>query len=146
MTKKVSDITQLTKLVPKTEIIELEGWTEDAPFVCELRRSSLRLAITAGKIPNSLMAAAQRLYEGSTSNAKTTIKDMLNVMEIVVNDALVSPKYGDLKEAGLELTENQMSGIFSYAQRGIKAVQPFLYHPADPDDGDHGEAVEDAAQ
>lgn len=146
MTKKVSDIVQLTKLVPKTEIVELEGWTEDEPFVCELRRSSLRLAITAGKIPNGLMAAAQRLYEGNASNAKTSIKDMLSVMEIVVDDALVSPKYGDLKVAGLELTENQMSAIFSYAQRGIKAVQPFLYQPADRDDGNDGDAMEDAAQ
>ncbi len=146
MAKKVTTIEQLKQMVPKTEIIELEGFTENEPFVCEVRRSALRLAITAGKIPNSLMAAAQRMYEGVSSRANANIKQMLEVMEIVVDDALVAPKLSELKEAGLELTENQMSAIFAYAQRGIKAVQPFLFKPADPDDSDDGDAMEDAAQ
>ena len=143
---KVTPIAALKKAAQKTDLVTLEGWDDTTPFVCRLRRSSLRMAITAGKIPNGLMGAAQALYEGQDSRAKSTIKDKLAVMEIIVEDALVEPKLADLREAGIELTESQFGAIFSYAQRGIKAVQPFLFRTADPEPGDDGVAVEDAAE
>lgn len=144
--QKITTVASLKKLAQKTEVVILNGWDENTPFVCRLRRSGLRQMITAGKIPNPLMAAAQRLYEGQASRASASIKDMLKVMDIVVDNALVDPKPEELREAGIELTEEQYSAIFTYAQRGIKAVEPFLFQPADPDDGADGAAVEDAAQ
>ena len=144
--KKVLSIANLKKLANKTEILELEGWTEDAPFVCEVRRSTLRLAITAGKIPNALMGAAQALYEGPTSRAKYSFEEGLEVMELIVKDAMVNPKLSELQEAGINLTEQQFAGIFNYSQRGVKGAKPFLFKPADPANGTDSKPVEDAAE
>jgi hypothetical protein len=144
--QKITTLASLKKLAHKTETVALIGLDEDTPFVCRLRRSGLRQMITAGKIPNQLLAAAQRLYEGAGSKATANIKDMLKVMETVVDDALVEPKLIELREAGIELTEPQFGAIFNYAQHGIKAVQPFLFQPADPDAGADGAAVADTAE
>ena len=143
---KTTSISSLKKIAQHTDVITLTGWSDDAPFVCRVKRSSLRLAITAGKIPNPLMAAAQRLYEGQQSKTTASIKDMLKVMELVVDDALVEPKLSEIKEAGLELTEAQFGAIFSYAQNGIKAVQPFLFRPANTQPDADGQDVESTAQ
>ena len=143
---KITAISSLKKIAQHTDVIALRGWDDETPFVCRVRRSSLRVMITAGKIPNPLMAAAQKLYEGQASRATASITDMLRVMERVVEDALVEPKLAEIKEAGLELTEEQFGAIFNYAQSGVKAVEPFLFKPAGDHSGEDGEAVADEAE
>ena len=143
---KVSTIANIKKAATATRILKLEGWDEETPFVCKVRRSSLRIAIISGKIPNALMGAAQALYEGSASKARGTIQEKIRVMHLIIEDALIEPKYSELEEAGITLTENQASAIFNYAQRGIKAATPFLFQPANPDDGEDGVPVEDEAE
>jgi hypothetical protein len=143
---KITAISSLKKIAQHTDVIALRGWDTETPFVCRVRRSSLRVMITAGKIPNPLMAAAQKLYEGQASRATASITDMLRVMERVVEDALVEPKLAEIKEAGLELTEEQFGAIFNYAQSGVKAVEPFLFKPAGDNPGQDGEAVADEAE
>lgn len=143
---KITAISSLKKIAQHTDVIALRGWDAETPFVCRVRRSSLRVMITAGKIPNPLMAAAQKLYEGQSSRATASITDMLRVMERVVEDALVEPKLAEVKEAGLELTEEQFGAIFNYAQSGVKAVEPFLFKPAGDHSGEDGEAVADEAE
>lgn len=123
----LTTITDIKKYADMTETVALEGWEPDKAFVCRLRRSSLRGMITAGKIPNPLMAAAQKLYEGNSSRAVAKLEDMLKVMERVVEDALVEPRLSEIKEAGVELTERQFGAIFTYAQNGVKAIEPFLF-------------------
>lgn len=142
---KITSIAALRRAAEKTEIVALNGW-DGEPFVCRLRRTTLRGMITAGKIPNPLLGAAQKLYEGAGSRANANIRDMLRVMELVVEDALVEPRYCELKDAGIDLTEEQFGAIFAYAQKGVQAIEPFLFRGgSDPVDAG-GHALEDAAQ
>ena len=121
---KVTSIAALSE-IGKGVPVELSGWTEDAPFVARLRRASLSGMIKAGKIDNPLLTAAQRLYEGSRSRACATFEELIKVQRLVVSDALVEPSEAVLKEMGLELTEQQVEQIYTYAIRGAKALEQF---------------------
>lgn len=121
---KVTPIAALSE-IGKGELVELFGWTEGTPFVARLRRASLSGMIRAGKIINPLMAAAQRLYEGPRSRASASFDELIKVQRLVVSEALVEPKEAVLEEAGLELTEQQVEQIYTYALRGAKALEQF---------------------
>lgn len=127
MEKKTLKMTNVASLadIAKGELVELPGWTEDKPFVARLRRASLTGMIKAGKIPNPLVAAAQRLYEGGRSAAKASFEETAKVMRMVVAEALVEPREAVLEEMGLALTEQQADAIYMYALRGPKALEAF---------------------
>lgn len=81
-TKKDTHITNLAALekAANGEIVALPGWTEEQPFVARLKRASLTGMIRAGKIPNPLIAAAQKLYEGlNKSRANATFEETAKV-------------------------------------------------------------------
>ncbi len=147
MAKKNLAATSVAALadIGRGELVELPGWTDDKPFVARLRRASLTGMIKAGRIPNPLIGAAQRLYEGGRSTSKATFEETVKVMRMVVADALVEPKEAVLEEAGLELTEQQVDSIYTYAIRGPKALEAFRmqqeHRNADsPGDAEPGEA------
>lgn len=147
MAKKNLTVTSVSTLaeIGRGEIVELPGWTEDKPFVARLRRASLTGMIRAGKIPNPLIAAAQKLYEGARSASKAAFEDTVNVMREVVSEALMEPREAVLNEAGLELTEQQVAHIYMYAIQGAKALEGFRVqqagrHPDPAGDAQPGEA------
>ena len=93
-TKKDTHITNLAALekAANGEIVALPGWTEEQPFVARLKRASLTGMIRAGKIPNPLIAAAQKLYEGSGKSRATAKLDLGAYLKKagVTRDALAS--------------------------------------------------------
>jgi len=135
---KVTPIINLKKYADTSVVVELPGWEDDVTFCARLRRSSLRLMVTAGKIPNPLMGAAQRLYEGVASRATAKFGDSLEVMRLVVDDALVEPTLAQLTEAGVELTEEQFGLIFLFAQQGAQALETFRRQQRSADDNSDG--------
>lgn len=143
---KVTPVSALKKYADCAEVVELPGWEEGVPFVCKLRRAMLRVLVIAGKIPNPLMAAAQRLYEGNNSKASAKLDETLKTMEIVIRSAMVEPTYDELEEADIVLTEEQMLAIFLYAQSGVNALASFRQKSGDTDAGSDGKAMADAAQ
>jgi hypothetical protein len=46
-------------------------------------------------------------------------------MEVLAENALIEPSYKELKEAGIELTDLQLSAIMAYCQRGVKMLEYF---------------------
>ncbi len=132
----ISALSEIGKGVP----VELSGWTEDKSFVARLRRASLTGMIRAGRIDNPLMAAAQRLYEGSQSRASASFEEIIKVQRLVVKDALVEPSEAVLEEAGLELTEQQVEQIYTYAIRGAKALEQFRAFTEGRNADQHGDA------
>jgi len=80
-----------------------------------------------GKIPNSLLNTANSLFmgKGVDSNNEGALKEVLSIVDILCEASFVEPTYSQLKEAGVELTDEQYMAIFNYTQQGIKALQPF---------------------
>lgn len=143
--KKITGITELAACV-NGEVIELPGWTADVPLVARLRRASLTAMITAGKIPNPLIGAAQKLYEGNRSSAKPSFEETAKVLHLVVKDAMLEPTVEQITAAGLTLTEDQVNEIYFYATGGVKGLERFRALSANRQPDRSGDAKPDEAE
>ena len=110
------------------QIVRLPDFAEGQPFVARMRRPSLLVMAKKGKIPNKLLATATDLFNGGNSHNASNdsiLSDTYDVCEAIAEAALVEPTMAEIKEAGLELSDNQLIAIFNYAQRGIEALNNF---------------------
>ena len=121
MDKKVTSIEDIKNLKAKEgEIIELPGFDENTPFTARVKRPSLMELCKNGTIPNPLLGAAQKVFEGTIN--KADIKEYGDVIRKVVEVALVEPRYSEVKDL---LTDDQLVLIFDYTQKGVVALLPF---------------------
>ena len=108
------------------QVVELPGFgdADNTPLRVTLRRVSLLGLAEAGAIPNELMGAVSELYSAgrvSRGSLATTAKTML----LIARQAMVCPTLEELQEAGLALTDEQLSAIYLYSQAGVRALRPF---------------------
>lgn len=129
MEQKILPITPLESLqeYARGAIVQLPSFSEDQPFVARLRRPSMMALAKSGKIPNSLLNTANSLFmgKGMDSNNEGALKEVLSIVDILCDAAFVEPTYPQLKEAGVELTDEQYMAVFNYTQQGVKALEPF---------------------
>lgn len=144
-TAAVTTIDQL-KAAMEPELVELPGFAPDTTVTFRLRRANLRTMAQLGKIPNPLLAAAQKLYEGVVTTAKTNFQDTAKVMNIVVASAMVEPTMEQLTDAGIELTEQQFALIWNYSQMGAEALKAFRAKSRNFKHDQDGQGVEGTAQ
>lgn len=129
MTLKVTDIKALKKIAGG-EVVELPGFSE-TPFVARLRQPSLVGLVASGKLPNHLIGVATALFNNDTDKVEKTLEtqkgiaNLYEIMEIMAENCLMEPTLAEIKEAGLELTDIQLTAIFNYSQRGAKALEQF---------------------
>jgi hypothetical protein len=127
---EVTSLEQL-KVYAGGEVVQLPDFAEGQPFVARLRRPSMMALAKTGKIPNSLLGEAQKLFNGgasamSSGNANTNmLGDMYDICICVVEAAMMEPTYRQVKEAGLELSDDQILAIFSYTQTGVEGLKQF---------------------
>lgn len=112
------------------QLVELPAFAEGQPFVARMRRPSMLALIKSGKISNELLTSANSLFaSGSTSMDDVAdeklLTKMFGVMSTIVNASLLEPSYQEIQEAGIELTDEQILFIFTYSQRGVKALDNF---------------------
>ena len=129
MEQKILPITPLESLqeYARGAVVQLPPFSEDQPFVARLRRPSMMALAKSGKIPNSLLNTANSLFmgKGLDSNNEGALKEVLSIVDILCDAAFVEPTYSQLKEAGVELTDEQYMAVFNYTQQGVKALEPF---------------------
>ena len=124
---KVTSIYDLQKYA-KGQIVRLPDFAEGQPFVARMRRPSLLIMAKSGKIPNRLLSTATNLFNGGNdknANTDSLLSDTYDVCEAIAEAALVEPTLNDIKNSGIELSDNQLIAIFNYAQRGIEALDNF---------------------
>ena len=116
------------KIYAQGQLVELPQFANGQPFVAKLKRPSLLALAKSGKIPNELLTAATGLFETNKGkedfNMESVVK-MYNMLETVCEASFVSPSYQELKEVGVELTDEQMLFVFAYAQRGVETLKNF---------------------
>lgn len=125
-----NDVTTIGQLneYAKGNVVRLPDFSEGQPFIVVLRRPSLLCMMKSGKIPNKLINTASALFEGKSSDISSdtsAMADMLDVMEIIAEASLVQPTMAEIKEAGVQLTDEQLVAIFNYSQSGIEGLQSF---------------------
>ena len=109
------------------QIVKLPDFSEGQPFYARLRRPSMLSLMSNGKIPNSLVITANRLFNGKGMDDRNEnyLSEVLQLLEVICESAFVEPSYKELKEAGVHLTDQQYMAVFNYTQEGVKALEPF---------------------
>lgn len=125
MELKVTNIEDLKKLA-QGEVIQLPQFSQGIPFNARVKRVSLLNLVRKGVVPNKLLSAAEELFYGKQSSKENVdLAQMTNVMYIMAENALVEPSIDELKNVGLELTDEQIVALFNYTQEGISELDSF---------------------
>lgn len=138
---KITSVQQLTEYA-NGQVVRFPMFGEGQPFVARIKRPSMMALAKSGKIPNALLKTANSLFNGDGLNEKneTALKDVFAVMDVICEACFVEPTYQEIKEAGIELTDEQLLFVFNYTQTGVKALQPFRqqseYYKSDSDVGE----------
>lgn len=120
----VTSIEQLTAMAQGEEV-ELPAFAEGQTFIARLRRPSLYALVKAGKIPNSLVASAAKVFGEKEKNNQQNISEFYDMLEAICEASFVEPKYADIKAAGIQLTDEQTTAVFTYSQEGVKGLSEF---------------------
>lgn len=115
------------EIYSKGAYVDLPSFGEGMPFRARIRRPSVLALAKQKKIPNSLLSTAGKLFGSSgvdLTNEKT-MDEMYCVFDVICEAAFVEPTWAQLKEAGVELTDEQYTFIFQYSQAGVKALEDF---------------------
>ena len=143
---KVTSVEELIQY-SKGEIVELPSFREGAPFIARLRRPSMMSLVKSGKIPNALVKSASKLFNGKgvDDNNPKAMGQAFEVFDALCEAAFMEPTYKEIKEAGVELTDEQYMAIFNYTQRGIRALEPFRAKPVNTGSARSGAEVQSEA-
>lgn len=122
-----SDVTDFSKLkkINDSKIVELPEFADGTKFIARLRRPSMLKLCKSGKIPNSLLNQATSMFTDSNASKKVNITDIYDICEIICDSAFANPTYEEIKESGIELTDEQIMAVFQYTQGGVKALEKF---------------------
>ena len=109
------------------EVIELPPFGPNQPFFARLRRPSLLALAKSGKIPNTLLSQANKLFFGDKKKEldSDAMRQTMGIIDIMCEAAFVEPKYSVLVEKGIELTDDQYMFVFNYTQQGVNALSTF---------------------
>ena len=135
---------KLTELAQGTEI-ELPGFAAKETISVRIRRPSLMLLAAEGKIPNTLLASVEDLFEKGDKNT-VSFKERAEVFRIVAMASLVSPSWEELQNAGVNLTDLQLLYIYNFSQTGVDTLRRFREKQRTEKLSGHGKDVPAAAQ
>ena len=125
---KVTSIDQL-KIMSGGEIVKLPPFVQGQDFYAKLRRPSMLKLVQSGQIPNSLLRTANMLFSGGVNEELDRddefMKDLFDLIDVLAGAVFVEPSWSELKQAEIELTDEQYMFIFNYTQEGVKALEPF---------------------
>lgn len=124
----VTSLEQL-KEYSKGSIVEFPPFAEGQEFYARVKRPSLLSMVKQGKIPNELLVRANELFvqdgAGFDPEEKNLMEQMYDIMELMAEETFVEPTYSEMKEVGIQLTDEQMMFVFNYAQQGVRALETF---------------------
>jgi len=149
MSKKVQKITSIDDLVKYQQgtMVELPAFAEGQPFIARLKRPSLLAMVKSKKIPNKLLTSANSLFAGKELDVdnEDAMDNMFEIFDIVCDACFVEPTYQAMKDANIELTDDQYVAVFNYSQKGLDGLNAFRKEPTDSELDNDGENVQQDA-
>lgn len=128
MELKITSLEDL-KEYARGQIVELPAFADGQPFVARLKRPSMIDIISSGALPNSLLSRATSLFmSGANSIGEEdyeALKGFGSILDCLCESSFVEPTYEQIKECGIELTDDQKMFMFNYSQTGVKALESF---------------------
>lgn len=129
--KKEMNVTSVSELkkYAKGSIVELPPFADGQPFVARMKRPSMLKLIKEGTIPNTLLVKANELFANTQQafdpDNEDTMQEVFDIIDIIAEASFVEPTYSEIKDSGIDLTDDQLMFIFNYSQRGVKALESF---------------------
>ena len=128
----VTSLEQL-KNIKLNDIVELPSFDDGTPFVAELKKPNMLMLMANGHIPNTLLNVAMDIFKNGkvqetinkALNDPKDLKVLTELLLVLAKACLVNPSFNQLQELGIELNENQLSAILTYAQGGVVALENF---------------------
>lgn len=135
---QVTSLEQL-KSIKLNDIVELPSFDDGTPFVAELKKPNMLMLMAGGHIPNTLLNIAMDIFQKNNGDKVVEkalddpkdLKVLTELLLVLAKACLVNPSFNQLEELGIQLNENQLSAILSYAQGGVKALENFRSQQAD---------------
>lgn len=119
-----------------TRVIEISGFEEGEKIEVRIKPASILNMVINGKLPNSLLAVVQELFNAGTDVSQLdksgvnaimkdadTLKEIMKVLDEVCKECLVEPTYDEIGDV---LTDIQKSEIMAEAQGNVEAVTPII--------------------
>jgi len=129
MSERAKEATSLEALAEYSRgaLVELPPFAGNQPFVVRIKRPSMLVLLKRGQIPNELLGTANNLFSGGVDFTKDdgTLSRVLELLDIMAEACFVEPTYQQIKDSGIELTDDQYMFIFDYSQKGVKALDSF---------------------
>lgn len=140
------EVTSIEKLkeYSRGDVVALPPFSKGKEFYARLKRPSILAMVKSGKIGNSLLSKTNELFMTSRIDDmedEGLLSEMLDILESVAAESFVEPTYKQIKEAGIQLTDEQMMFVFNYSQEGVKALEPFRTEQTDRECSSNGETV-----
>lgn len=111
------------------QVVELPAFAVGQPFIVRMKRPSMFVLAKTGKIPNHLLKSANELFVkgGGSANIhdEKMFEKMYELFEVIADASLISPTLTEIKNAGIELSDDQIMAIYKYSQEGVKALDSF---------------------
>ena len=139
----MSDIRQITSISEWKErsqpLVDIQGFEPGEYLTVRLKPVNLLDLVKTGKIPNSLLEEATKLFTGAKDDSgkidETKIlknigeaDGVMQIIDTVVESAMVEPTYNEVKEF---ITQAQKMDIFNWTQGGINALKSFRQEQGD---------------
>ena len=138
------------RLASQGSLVNIPGFGDGDTITVRLRKPNMLTLAKMGKIPNELLNEAMGLFEKQKKDKQNFSGDELSkihdFMTIFCEACLVEPTYKQMTESGIELTQEQMTFIVSYAQGGVKSLKSFRDKSRDSVGTDDGGAVADTTE
>lgn len=145
----MNEITSIEQLAQYSQgqVVQFPDFAEGQPFVARIKRPSMLVLAKSGQIPNALLTKANSLFVGKGINDKdnNALKDLFKVLDVICEACFVEPTYQQIKDAGVELTDEQMMFIFQYTQKGVQALDSFRVQSKHYERPVNGTAVQEAS-
>ena len=152
MSFKAFTIEDIRAKVEKGYEVEITGFNFDEDpndvFPCVLRKVDLLAWAQHGKIPNILEQQVRDLFDATEAKKKAKegddkfytfdgIAEWTKLLEWMAEVSMVEPKYSDLVENGIYLSQHQLNDIYVFQMQGVEALKSFRDFNRDAANGDN---------
>lgn len=128
------------------EELTLPGWKPGAEITVRVRRPSLYAMLAANAALNPLIPELNKLFVAhDRSSVKNPSNAYAKALIAIAKECLVEPTYESLAEAGIQLTDDQLTDLMLYATEGVEWLCTFRARLR-ARIGKHGRAVQNPAQ
>lgn len=134
---KALSVDDIKKSLDSGYQVEITGFRADEDpedsFPCVLKKIDLLAWLINGKVPNELTTAVEDLFNLSKAKKKTVeeyndidqIREGYKLNEWIARESMVEPKFDDLKDAGVYLSQQQLLDIYVFQMNGVNALKQF---------------------